>query len=275
MIPNSSDAPRRGELRIGEALLFFFLLVPIVFLGGTLFQSWSLTGGTLLMEWGLILLPTYLYLRRRRKDIRKILRLSLPSPRHLLGSLILSASLVPLVAEVAVLQDLVIPIPEDLVAAMKDAFTVGPGESILLAFVAFSVTPAVCEEVLFRGFLLSGLASVLGERGAVVMTGILFGLFHLNLYRFAPTAIIGIVIGLVVLASSSLATGILSHAVNNAIALAILNLSWLRKYPWLLEERHIPLPVLLICALLFLCGALLLRAGNGPEKENPAPERSS
>lgn len=274
MICNSRQSSAKGELTAGEALIFFFLLLPIVFLGGTLFQAWSLATGTILMEGGLILLPTLLYLDRRKKDVRKVLRTRLPSPRQVAASVVLAASAVPLVAEMGVLQDLIVPIPEELLEAMQEAFTVKEGDSLLLAFVAFSVTPAVCEEVLFRGFLLSGLMQRLGQKSAVIATGVLFGLFHLNFYRFLPTAAIGIMIGFVVLASSSLLTGIVCHAVNNAIALCALNLSWLRRYPWLLEENHIPLPVLLVCVPAFLCGAILLIAAR-TEREDFQQRRST
>jgi membrane protease YdiL (CAAX protease family) len=279
MIPNSSEGPPYPELAAGEALLFFFALVPVVLVGGTLLQKWNLTLGTILMEWGLIFAPTLLYVRVRRKRTKKILRARIPSPGHLLASIVMCVGLVPLVAELAMLQDLVIPIPEDLLEAMKEAFTVKEGESLFLSFIAFSITPAICEEVLFRGFLLTGLLSRLDQRGAATLTGILFGLFHLNVYRFLPTAVIGIVLGFVVLRSGSLFTGIVFHALNNAIALAAVNISWLARYPWLLEERHIPLPVLLVSSLLFAGGLTLLRAGRketapaGPEHRPPqSPE---
>ena len=49
-----------------------------------------------------------------------------------------------------------------------------------------AVTPAVCEEALFRGPILRGLRTRLSPVGAAVVTGLLFGLFHGDVWRFLP-----------------------------------------------------------------------------------------
>jgi len=261
MRPFSSESPDPRRVSAREAALFFFAVLPLILLGGTLLQAWNMKTGTILTEWGLILMPVLLYLGLRGKRIPAVLMLRKPSGRHLAGSILLALSAVPIVAEISVIQDSVVPIPEELAEAMKNAFTVAEGESVLLAYFAFSLTPAVCEEALFRGFLLGGLSRKFGKWGSVVVTGLLFGAFHLNAYRFIPTAVIGLLLGYIVLSSSSIVTGILYHAINNAFALSVLNFRFLNRYPWLMEESHIPVPVLAASMVLFVYSTLLFSDG--------------
>jgi sodium transport system permease protein len=60
----------------------------------------------------------------------------------------------------------------------------------------FSVVllPAICEEFLFRGFILSGLAKVSGKWVAIFVCSVFFGLLHLDLWQgfFAFAAGIGL-----------------------------------------------------------------------------------
>jgi membrane protease YdiL (CAAX protease family) len=255
----SSDRVIGDRLRTGEALLFFFMILPVILFGGTLLQGWSLLKGTILTEWGLILLPTLAYLKLRGKNISRTLCINLPQRKYILASILLALSGVPIISELSVLQDLIFPIPPDFLEAMNEAFTLQEGESMLLALLAFSITPSICEEVLFRGVLLRGLMDRLGRAESIFFTGLLFGLFHLNIYRFLPTSIIGLIIAYLVVSSSSLITGILYHAVNNAVALTALNISYLQKYRWLYEESHIPLPILILSFAVFFYGISLLK----------------
>jgi membrane protease YdiL (CAAX protease family) len=270
--PSDRDTDRR--VGPGEAMLFFIFLVPVFLLGGTLLQSWRLVEGTLVTEWLLILLPLVLFIRIRGKSVSGSLGIGRADRRHLFGSAVLALSAIPLVAELAVLQDMIYPIPEEFLELMKEAFTIAGDRSAITAFMAFCVTPAVCEEALFRGLLLQAFRRRAGSWGAIVVTGVLFGLFHVNVYRFLPTAVIGFIIGYVVLSSASLIPGMLYHGINNAVALAVLNLPWLSRYPWLLEESHIPIPVLLVCSIGFAWGVIVLRPSSARRKESEIRRRS-
>jgi ABC-type Na+ efflux pump permease subunit/membrane protease YdiL (CAAX protease family) len=80
-----------------------------------------------------------------------------------------------------------------------------------------SVLPAICEELAFRGMLLSGLRRKMRPAALVVMVGIIFGLFHVSLFRIAPTAALGMVLTAIALMTGSVFPGMLLHAGNNAL----------------------------------------------------------
>jgi sodium transport system permease protein len=146
-------------------------------------------------------------------------------------------------------------VPESLAKGLGDLLLLG-GRPFYVVFLLFAVTPAICEELLFRGLLLSGLRK-LGPTAAVALSALLFGLAHASVYRLLPTAFLGVVIGVTRLRTRSILPGMIIHALNNGLALA-----WLHYSPsWagdLLARGTLPWSVTLGGAALFLVGLALL-----------------
>lgn len=84
-----------------------------------------------------------------------------------------------------------------------------------------AVMPAVCEELLFRGWLLSGLAGRAPARpraaGAIVAQAAAFAAFHLLPERMPQTFVLGAVAGAVTLWTRSLLPAVVLHAAHNAV----------------------------------------------------------
>jgi sodium transport system permease protein len=78
------------------------------------------------------------------------------------------------------------------------------------------VMPAICEELAFRGFILSGLISRYKPAAAMITTAAFFAAFHLSLYRFLPTFLIGLAACYLVWRSRSIVAGMILHLLNNA-----------------------------------------------------------
>jgi uncharacterized protein len=97
-------------------------------------------------------------------------------------------------------------------------------------WIALSVTAGVCEEIVFRGFLLHYLAThapQIGITGAVVLSSIAFGLGHLyqGLRSAALTALVGAALAAAYLVTGSLWTPIVLHALLD------LRILWIRLPP--------------------------------------------
>jgi membrane protease YdiL (CAAX protease family) len=82
-------------------------------------------------------------------------------------------------------------------------------------FVALALTPAVCEELLFRGYLQRQVERSWGAMASIVAVGILFGLYHLRPSQAVPLALLGVYMGYAVWATGSLWAGVLVHLLNN------------------------------------------------------------
>ena len=93
--------------------------------------------------------------------------------------------------------------------------------------ICLSLVPAVCEELTFRGFLLSSLADRVPSVTAIVITALLFGLFHvfvgntLMFERFVPTAFMGLLLGIVCVRTGSIFPGMLLHVVHNGLLITM------------------------------------------------------
>ena len=96
----------------------------------------------------------------------------------------------------------------------------------LLTYVlAFALVPALCEEIAFRGFVLHGLHQSFRPRNAVLLSSFFFALFHLNVFLFVPTFLLGVVLGLLTVRSRSLLPAILFHLLHNSVLIALIPLS--------------------------------------------------
>lgn len=78
------------------------------------------------------------------------------------------------------------------------------------------VVPAVCEEIMFRSYLHRLFENALGIGAAIVVTGLVFGLFHLRLTQLLPLATIGMLLGWMTVRSGSVFPAVLMHFMHNA-----------------------------------------------------------
>jgi membrane protease YdiL (CAAX protease family) len=90
-----------------------------------------------------------------------------------------------------------------------------------------------CEEIMFRGFMMTELAEAgYGRLLQVLVSGVLFGCLHVGMLRVGvagglaviiPTAVLGIIYSLVYLtARRSLMPSIVSHFINDAVVIPLI-----------------------------------------------------
>ncbi len=159
----------------------------------------------------------WLLVRRYRLPARTALSLRLPAPATWLGVLIAAPAGLVLANGMVRLTSLVMPIPEELVEAMAESF--GADLPLWQMLFFFAVLPGLLEELAFRGVLLHGLRSRLQGAPLVMVAGLAFGLFHVELFRIPPTTLLGVMLVLVVLRTGSIYPAMAWHALHNALAL--------------------------------------------------------
>ena len=96
-----------------------------------------------------------------------------------------------------------------------------PGAAVFFTFQAVAVVTPLTEEVLFRGFVFSGLTPRLGVVKAMVVSAAIFSAFHLTLGVLIPVFVTGLLLALVYRKTGSLWPCILAHAGQNALAVAL------------------------------------------------------
>lgn len=88
---------------------------------------------------------------------------------------------------------------------------------LLLNLLCTAVLPAICEETLHRGMLLKGNSSF-GMKKSILISGLLFGLLHLNIEQFFYASIIGFFLGYLCWCCSSIYPCMIVHFMNNGIS---------------------------------------------------------
>jgi sodium transport system permease protein len=135
--------------------------------------------------------------------------------------------------------------------------------SLWLAGLSLVVLPAVCEELAFRGLILTGLRRRYRPWAAVGLSSFLFALYHMNVFQLLPTFLLGVVLALLTVRSGSVYPAMLFHFLHNGL---LVGSAWLEQYVH--EVAITPETVVFVrvavtglCAL--LAGLLLWRLGWG------------
>lgn len=151
---------------------------------------------------------------------RATFRLRAPSIKSLLTAVVLAITVHPLSIELNqfLMEHGVFPeLPEAI--GRVQALMTSDSQPLWVLIAAFAVTPAICEELAFRGFILSGLARG-GRLGiAIVISSMMFGIMHLIPQQVFNASLVGLIIGLLAVHSRSLFPAILLHFSNNTLAL--------------------------------------------------------
>jgi sodium transport system permease protein len=150
----------------------------------------------------------------------RTLRLRWPAPRYLALAVAFVLALNPLVNLLRSLVERWFPLSSATKQLIEQ--TMSQSLSLPMAIGVFSLLPAICEELAFRGFILSGLQGRRRELSAILLSALMFGFLHvllsLNQQLFNAT-LLGIVLGLLAVRSGSLLPGVVFHFLNNTMAL--------------------------------------------------------
>src|SRR5262249_44738476 len=112
-----------------------------------------------------------------------------PRPIHVLAALLLAVSAWPVSTLAYQVQSHFFPMSRSSARMFEQMESLVAGGSIIFVFLALAVAPAICEELLFRGLLTSGLRTRLSTWKTVVAVGFLFGLFHIVLEKLPLTSL--------------------------------------------------------------------------------------
>ena len=93
-------------------------------------------------------------------------------------------------------------------------------EMILVVF-TIAVIPALCEEVMFRGYIQKSFGFKLKPFWAALITAVFFGLYHFNPYGLLPLTALGLYFGFAAYVSESLVIPIVLHFLNNFAAVLL------------------------------------------------------
>jgi sodium transport system permease protein len=207
----------------GQATLCFALILTSSwFLMQFLVMRRGLPASAVVAAQLIILIPPVLMAILLTSDPRKTLRLSWPEPRYFALAVALVVALNPLVNELRPLVESFFPIPSVIKVTLSQMMSQTSG--LAVSVLIFALVPAICEELAFRGFILSGLERQHRTRSAILLAALLFGFLHVLLSLFQQlfnATLLGVVLGLLAVRSRSVLPGILFHFLNNSLGVVL------------------------------------------------------
>lgn len=217
-------------------ILIFFLyqglggVITIILFGINLTREHTpgLRVATLMGQLLFILLPTLLLVRLATHDVRSFIRFRPSPPITFLLPLVGIFSLQQVLQVYMVYQER-IPLPENLqriidslkqlieqtYAILVESSTI---PELLAVMVVIALVPAVAEEVLFRGMVQRSFEQGFGPKRGVLLTSLIFALYHVNPLSFIPLIGLGAYLGFLVMRTQSLPVAMAAHFYNNAFA---------------------------------------------------------
>jgi len=161
------------------------------------------------LQLGVLLFPLFLWLFIKRDNIKHHLPNIPLGSKNILIIVVLSFFLQPAMMTISGISSLFF---NNYVSDMIYSFMEQP---LWLILIATAVTPAVCEELVFRGYIQSQHQDR-SIKQAAILNGLFFGIIHLNMQQFAYAFAMGIVFAYLVYFTKNIWAGIIPHFIVNA-----------------------------------------------------------
>ncbi|MDO4531189.1 MAG: CPBP family intramembrane metalloprotease [Bacillota bacterium] len=199
----------RRTTRFAFLFFLYFLISPTIFVFIPSLQQPAYSGILmLLMQLVCFLPPIFIYFLYTKKNVRETLRLRPLGWKNLLLVISFGVSVQPIMSLLSYLTSLFFPNPvEQSIESLQ-------ASGFFISMLAVSIMPALTEEILSRGILLSGYR-FLGKWKAAFLSALLFALLHINLQQLPYAFAVGFLFCFLVERTDSLYAGIVPHMIIN------------------------------------------------------------
>lgn len=229
-------------------LVFVVMLLLSVYVGGIMSLN-NVRMGIIVPQIIIVSLPVLasIYIKG---DLKKIFALHMPKGKDVVGSFFLLLGAGSLSLLISNLLNFVL---KDEVEGVTDIYTsLVDGLPFGMALLLMALLPAVCEEMLFRGYMFTAFRQKMSLWKAILFVSVLFGVSHMSLVKLIPTAVLGAGLAYAFYKADSILVSLMMHFLNNALATYVLYYG--DKITFLNEKRfELPLMVgMAALAVLFI-----------------------
>jgi hypothetical protein len=230
------------------------LLLSLIFKAPFFSQSYSILALSLLILELVFIIPTLIYVRRKRpgRSVLKLLRLNKIHNKAWPGIILFTGGII-IVSDAAdrILGNW-IAVPEEYLLLMGNyKWTTFP-EAVLM-IIAACFAASFSEECLFRGVLLQSLEeNIKNVLAAIFFSAFFFAMIHALPWYFIQIAVLGILLGGMSYLFDSVIPGIFLHSMYNLVSLLMLNFSG--DATWYVANGYVRNIWILFAGLLILAG---------------------
>lgn len=162
-----------------------------------------------------VFIPVVIFKLITKIKFRDIIPLKRVKALDMLLIVLITIFLIPLSSLIGLLTSIFVPnTVSELISGLI------PNTSFINLVIVIAITPAVFEEIATRGLVLS-LYKNCSYKSAIIINGLFFAFFHLNIHQFFYTFFLGIVFSYFVKATGSIISSIVAHFTFNFINVAL------------------------------------------------------
>ncbi len=205
MLPTTQDA----------WLVIIFTAMLVIYAGGAAQLKYGIYG-LLITQFIVVGIPLIATIYTK-KDIKNTFKLKGCSPKYFFGGIFVIIGGIMLGMLVSAVTGLIF---KESALDASESMTQIIGDSFPLALIIIALAPAICEELMFRGYVLGAMSGKYNPRTAIIISAAIFGIYHMSISKFFTTALIGGLICYVAVKSKSIFPGMLMHFTNNALSVA-------------------------------------------------------
>jgi len=192
-------------------LLIIFVTMGSGFLDKFIPEFWY----DILHQFMFLAVPSVIYVIVRKKNVVRTFRLNPISIRDMILLVAVAFIMQPAVYLLASIAQIVFG------NQLEYLFSDLTNQHFWYLLITVAVAPAICEELVLRGVIMDA------YRGqslytVIIMNGLLFGLFHMNINQFVYTFFMGTVLSLSVYYTNSIFAGMIIHFVNNFLSIYVM-----------------------------------------------------
>lgn len=198
------------------------------------------------------------------------LRLTPVDPRLAPYALAVLAGTAILVSELDNLLTDLIPMPKEMLDTLLELST---GKHGLPATIfLLNVVAPVTEELLFRGIILRGFLITYRTRTAILLSALLFALFHFNIWQGVGAFLLGVIFGWWYVRTASVVPCLVGHALFNAVPVVFYGILGFDHPDFTAPVEYQPLWLDALGVLLLVGGAITLERAFRMTLPVPAAE---
>lgn len=236
-----------------QALTIVFITMFVTFFSGLIAAGVGFSRNQLLLTEILTIIPAFIFVIIKNFPLIKIFRLRPVNKNIIIISIFIGISLAILADEVDRIIQLIFPMPEFLLKAIRETLLIRTSSDFFLIIFSAVILAAVCEELLFRGFLQTSFEHSFDITKAVMLTALLFAIVHFNPWWTVQLILFAIFLGVMAWKSNSIIPSMIAHLINNGIALLFNNFDE-AYFEWYFWKNHVDPSIIALAGITLIFG---------------------
>ena len=193
--------------------LFAVLMALFIFVCGPMQEAWGIWG--LIATEAIFLILAIAYALILRVPLKEMFPIKKFKARDFFGSLFLVVGGIQFGLISVAVSGIIYPSALEGGDVQAISEFIGGDTGYIFTMFAMALVPAICEEAIHRGAIISNFRSIKKEWIIVLIMGLFFGIFHMSALRFINTAIMGACLSYIVVKKNNMLLSSLMHFILN------------------------------------------------------------